>query len=81
MHGHSDNSSKFTVTYAGMHAGQFRITEFVGFLQQVAIGSSDFHHTSAKMKFPYINTVPSRKRAHYGISAHPPLWAQFPARV
>ena len=26
-------------------------------------------------------TVPSRKRAHYGISAHPPLWAQVPAKV
>ena len=26
-------------------------------------------------------TVPSRKRAHYGMSAHPPLWAQFPAKV
>ena len=26
-------------------------------------------------------TVPSRKRARYGISAHPPLWAQFPAKV
>ena len=27
------------------------------------------------------NTVPSQKRAHYGMSAHPPLWAQFPAKV
>ena len=27
------------------------------------------------------NTVPSRKRAHYGISAHPPLWVQVPAKV
>ena len=26
-------------------------------------------------------TVPSRKRAHYGTLAHPPLWAQFPAKV
>ena len=26
-------------------------------------------------------TVPSRKKAHYGISAHPPLWAQFPVKV
>ncbi len=26
-------------------------------------------------------TVPSRKRAHYGMSAHPPLLAQFPAKV
>ena len=26
-------------------------------------------------------TVPSRKRAHYGILAHPPLWAQFPAKA
>ena len=25
------------------------------------------------------NTVPLRERAHYGASAHPPLWAQFPA--
>ena len=25
--------------------------------------------------------VPSRKRAHYEISAHPPLWAQFPAKA
>ena len=23
-------------------------------------------------------TLPSQKRAHYGILAHPPLWAQFP---
>ena len=22
-------------------------------------------------------TVPSRKRAHYGMSAHPPIWVQF----
>ena len=22
-------------------------------------------------------TVPSRKRAHYGMSTHPPLWAQL----
>ena len=28
-----------------------------------------------------IITVPSRKRAHYGMSAHTPLWAQFPAKV
>ena len=27
------------------------------------------------------NTVSSRKRAHYGVLAHPPLWAQFPAKV
>ena len=26
-------------------------------------------------------TVPSRKRAHYGISAHSPLWDQSPAKV
>ena len=45
---------KFTY---GMHAGQFRITEFAGSLQQIAIGSSDFHHTSAKMKFPCINNI------------------------
>ena len=24
-------------------------------------------------------TVPSQKRAHYGMSAHPSLWAQFSA--
>ena len=28
-----------------------------------------------------VYTVPSQKRAHYGISAHPPLLAQFPAKV
>ena len=26
-------------------------------------------------------TVPSRKSAHYGMSAHPPVLAQFPAKV
>ena len=26
-------------------------------------------------------TVPLRKRAHYGVSVHPPLWAQFAAKV
>lgn len=40
-----------------MHAGQVRITEFAESLQQVAIGSSDFYHTSAKMKFPCINDI------------------------
>ena len=29
----------------------------------------------------YSITVPSRKRVHYRMSAHPPLWAQFPAKV
>ena len=29
----------------------------------------------------YIHTVPSRKRAHYGILAHAPLWAQFTAKI
>ena len=35
-----------------------------------------------KMKVS-VNTVPSRMRAHnvYGISAHPPLWAQFSAKI
>ena len=29
----------------------------------------------------YVCTVVSRKRAHYGLSAHPPVLPQFPAKV
>ena len=27
------------------------------------------------------NTIVSRKRAHYGLSAHPPVFPQFPTEV
>ena len=34
------------------------------------------------MYYYSVCTVPSQKRAHYGLmSTHPPLWAQFPAKV
>ena len=36
---------------------------------------------ASKVKKQVYITVPLRKRAHYGILAHPPLWAQFPAKV
>ena len=42
----------------------------------------DCKHASIKFNCQmYIIPYPHERGPHYGISAHPPLWAQFPAKV
>ena len=47
----------------------------------IVINEDNPPFTNVRQYNNYYYTVPSRKRAHYGMSAHPPLWAQFPAKV
>ena len=50
--------------------------------KEKAIEDQYFHNLVSACRVVVVTcTVPSQKRAHYGISAHPPLWAQFPAKV